>query len=149
MHTDASMFVFGNTLYCYAQMKKVETQNLASHKQECAINWGDYVPFIAEFFCSWDAIFCVSTWLTPSLLSIVNVFCDSQSNQSIDAKFCVSQARMRNKQMRNMSVNAALFARETQGWAINKCDYMPGIAAFFARETQDFASLQGWRRHIL
>ena len=38
-----------------------------------------------------------------------------------------------------MSVNAALFAHETQGWAINKCDYMPGIAAFFARETQDFA----------
>ena len=34
-------------------------------------------------------------------------------------------------------------ARETQGWAINKCDYIPGIAAFFARETQDFASLQG------
>ena len=64
-------------------------------------------------------------------------------NQSRDAKFCVSQARLRNKQMRNMSVNAALFARETQGWAINKCDYIPGIAAFFARETQDFASLQG------
>ena len=64
-------------------------------------------------------------------------------HQSRDAKFCVSQARMRNKQMRNMSVNAALFARETQGWAINKCDYIPGIAAFFARETQDFASLQG------
>ena len=64
-------------------------------------------------------------------------------NQSRDAKFCVSQARMRNKQMRNMSVNAALFARETQGWAINKCDYIPVIAAFFARETQDFASLQG------
>jgi hypothetical protein len=50
---------------------------------------------------------------------------------------------MRNKQMRNKSVNAALFARETQGWAINKCDYIPGIAAFFARETQDFTSLQG------
>ena len=64
-------------------------------------------------------------------------------NQSRDAKSCVSQARMRNKQMRNMSVNAALFARETQGWAINKCDYIPVIAEFFARETQDFASLQG------
>ena len=171
MHTDASMFVFGNTLYCYALKEKVETQNLASHKQECAINWGDYVPVITAVFaretqgmhlspayhcmrfiamdCSWDARFCVSTWLTPSLLSIVNVFCDSQSNQSRDAKFCVSQARIRNKQMRNMSVNAALFARETQGWAINKCDYIPAIAAFFARETQDFASLQGWRRHIL
>ena len=33
-------------------------------------------------------------------------------------------------------------ARETQGWAINKCDYVPVIAEFFARETQDFASLQ-------
>ena len=43
--------------------------------------------------------------------------------------------------MRNMSVNAALFARETQGWAINKCDYVPVIAEFFARETQNFASL--------
>ena len=50
MHTDASMFVFGNTLYCYAQMKKVETQNFASHKQGYAINRCDYVPFIAEFF---------------------------------------------------------------------------------------------------
>ena len=27
------MFVFWNTLYCYAQMEKVETQNLASHKE--------------------------------------------------------------------------------------------------------------------
>ena len=69
--------------------------------------------------------------------------------KSRDAKSCVSQARMRNKQMRNMAVITALFARETQGWAINKCDYMSVIAAFFARETQDFASLQGWRRHIL
>ena len=33
MHTDASMFVFWNTLYCYAQMEKVETQNFASHKE--------------------------------------------------------------------------------------------------------------------
>ena len=31
MHADASMLVFWNTLYCYAQMEKVETQNLASH----------------------------------------------------------------------------------------------------------------------
>ena len=54
-------------------------------------------------------------WLTPSLLSTVNVFCDSQSNQSRDAKFCVSQARMRNKQVRNMAVITAVFARETQG----------------------------------
>ena len=42
-----------------------------------------------------------------------------------------------------MAVITALFARETQGWAINKCDYMPGIAEFFARETQYFASLLG------
>ena len=34
MHADASMLVFWNTLYCYAQMEKVETQNLASHKKE-------------------------------------------------------------------------------------------------------------------
>ena len=33
-------------------MKKVETQNFASHKQGYAINRCDYVPFIAEFFCS-------------------------------------------------------------------------------------------------
>ena len=65
------------------------------------------------------------------------------ANQSRDAKFCVSQARMRNKQMRNMPVITAFFARETQGWAINKCYYMPVIAALFARETQNFASLLG------
>ena len=29
---------------------KVETQNLASHKQGCAINKCDYMPVIAEFF---------------------------------------------------------------------------------------------------
>ena len=58
------------------------------------------------------------------------------ANQSRDAKFCVSQARMRNKQMRNMPAITALFARETQGWAINKCDYAPVITALFARETQ-------------
>ena len=34
MHTDASMFVFWNTLYCYAQMEKVETQDFASHKEK-------------------------------------------------------------------------------------------------------------------
>ena len=45
------------------------------------------------------------------------------ANQSRDAKSCVSQARMRNKQMRNM----------------------PAITALFARETQNFASLLGWR----
>ena len=58
------------------------------------------------------------------------------ANQSRDAKFCVSQARMRNKLRRNMAGITALFARETQGWAINKCDYAPVITAFFARETQ-------------
>ena len=42
-----------------------------------------------------------------------------------------------------MPVIIAFFARETQGWAINKCDYVPVIAEFFARETQDFASLLG------
>ena len=31
-------------------MKKVETQNLASHKQECAINRCDYVPVITAVF---------------------------------------------------------------------------------------------------
>ena len=40
---------------------------------------------------------------------------------------------------------AEFFARETQGWAINKCDYVPVIAALFARETQNFASLLGVR----
>ena len=65
------------------------------------------------------------------------------TNQSRDAKSCVSRARMRNKQMRNMPGIAEFFARETQGWAINKCDYVPVIAAFFARETQNFASLLG------
>ena len=33
--------------------------------------------------------------LTPSLLSTVNVFCNSLAIQSRDAKSCVSQARMR------------------------------------------------------
>ena len=42
-----------------------------------------------------------------------------------------------------MPVIAEFFARETQGWAINKCDYMPFITAPFARETQNFASLLG------
>ena len=65
------------------------------------------------------------------------------ANQSRDAKSCVSQARMRYKQMRNMPVIAEFFARVTQGWAINKCDYMPFITALFARETQNFASLLG------
>ena len=43
----------------------------------------------------------------------------SVANQSGDAKYCVSQARMSNKLR----------------WSI------PVIAEFFARETQDFASL--------
>ena len=34
-------------------------------------------------------------WLTPSLLSTVNVFYNSQASQSRDAKSCVSQARTR------------------------------------------------------
>ena len=34
-------------------------------------------------------------WLTPSLLSTVNVFCNSQASQSRDAKSCVSQGRLR------------------------------------------------------
>ena len=63
------------------------------------------------------------------------------ANQSRDAKFCVSQARMRNKQVRNMPAITAIDTRETQGWAINKCYYMPVIAALFVRETQNFASL--------
>ena len=29
-----------------------------------------------------------------------------------------------------MSVNAALFARETQGWTINKCDYILALPRF-------------------
>ena len=61
------------------------------------------------------------------------------TNQSRDAKFCVSRARSRNKQVRNMAAITALFARETQGCAINKCDYAPVITAFFARETQGWA----------
>ena len=65
------------------------------------------------------------------------------ANQSRDAKSCVSQARMGNKQMRNMPVIAEFFARETQGGAINKCYYMHVIAALFTRETQNFASLLG------
>ena len=30
-------------------LTKVETQDFASHKQGCAINWGDYMPGIAAF----------------------------------------------------------------------------------------------------
>ena len=71
------------------------------------------------------------------------------ANQSRDAKFCVSQARMRNKLKRNMPVITAPFTREAQGGAINKCDYMPFIAAFFTRETQNFASLLARMRNKL
>ena len=39
-------------------------------------------------------------WLTPSLLSTVNVFYNSQASQSRDAKSCVSQARVRNMSRR-------------------------------------------------
>ena len=38
--------------------------------------------------------------LTPSLLSTVNVFYNSQASQSRDAKSCVSQARIRNMSRR-------------------------------------------------
>ena len=49
MHTDASMFVFWNTLYCYAQMEKVETQNFASHKEKRHL----FVSvFIASVYCN-------------------------------------------------------------------------------------------------
>ena len=65
------------------------------------------------------------------------------TNQSRDAKSCVSQARMRNKQMRNMPAITALFARETQGWHRIQVRILPVIAALFARETQNFASLLG------
>ena len=65
------------------------------------------------------------------------------TNQSRDAKSCVSQARMRNKQMRNMPVIAAIFARETQGGHRIQVRILPFIIAIFARETQDFASLLG------
>ena len=65
--------------------------------------------FYYRAFCPGDARFCVSTGLTPSLLSTVNVFCDSQSNQSRDAKFCVSQARMRNKLRRLCACHYRIF----------------------------------------
>ena len=48
MHTDASMFVFWNTLYCYAQMEKVETQNFASHKEKRHLFLS---VFIASVYC--------------------------------------------------------------------------------------------------
>ena len=69
------------------------------------------------------------------------------ANQSRDAKFCVSQARMRNKQVRNMAVNTAVDTRETQGWHRIQVRILPGIAVFIARETQNLASLLGWRHH--
>ena len=69
------------------------------------------------------------------------------ANQSRDAKSCVSQARMRNKQMRNMPVIAEFFARETQGWHWIQVRILPGITASFACETQDFASLLARMRY--
>ena len=33
----------------YLCMQKVETQNLASHKQGCAMNWDGYIPAVAAF----------------------------------------------------------------------------------------------------
>ena len=65
------------------------------------------------------------------------------ANQSRDAKSCVSQARMRNKQMRNMPVITAIDTRETQGWHRIQVRILPVIAALFARETQNLASLLG------
>ena len=65
------------------------------------------------------------------------------TNQSGDAKFCVSQARMRNKQVRNMAAIAEFAARETQGWHRIQVRILPGIAVFIARETQNLASLLG------
>ena len=65
------------------------------------------------------------------------------TNQSRDAKSCVSLARMRNKQVRNMAVNTAVDTRETQGWHRIQVRILPGIAVFIARETQNLASLLG------
>ena len=65
------------------------------------------------------------------------------TNQSRDAKSCVSQARMRNKQVRNMAVNTAVDTRETQGWHRIQVRILPGIVVFIARETQNLASLLG------
>ena len=67
------------------------------------------------------------------------------ANQSRDAKSCVSLARMRNKQVRNMAVNTAVDTRETQGWHRIQVRILPVIAVFIARETQNLASLQGGR----
>ena len=78
---------------------------------------GEDIAFYYRTFCSGDAKFCVSTGLTPSLLSTVNVLCDSLSNHSRDAKFCVSQAKMRNKLRRNMPDITAIDTREAQGGA--------------------------------
>ena len=58
------------TAWWYAQQTKVETQNFASHKHGYAIYWGDGMPFVAAFFCLWDAKFCVSTGRTPSLFHV-------------------------------------------------------------------------------
>ena len=69
------------------------------------------------------------------------------TNQSRYAKSCVSQARMRNKQVRNMAVNTAVDTRETQEWHRIQVRILPGIAASFACETQDFASLLARMRY--
>ena len=34
----------------YLSLQKVETQNLASHKQGGAMNWDGYMPAVAAFF---------------------------------------------------------------------------------------------------
>ena len=44
-----------------------------------------------------------------------------------------------------MPATAAILPRETQAYAIKRCEYISAIAAFTPRETQDFASLQGGR----
>ena len=46
-----------------------------------------------------------------------------------------------------MPATAAILSRETQAYAIKRCEYISAIAAFTPRETQDFASLQGGRHH--
>ena len=69
------------------------------------------------------------------------------ANQSRDAKSCVSQARMRYKQMRNMPVNTAVDTRETQGWHRIQVRILPGITVFIARETQNLASLLARMRY--
>ena len=41
---------------------KVETQNLASHEQVCAIKWGEYMPAIAAFFPRETQVWAIKWW---------------------------------------------------------------------------------------